>query len=73
MKVCRRLEQKVCLISTALSLFLGGSSFSVNAQTGTPKSFADWCLNKENLLPETKHTVDMLLKQAGTSDCYQAN
>lgn len=40
--------------------------------TATPKSFADWCKNAPNLSPEAKHTVDVLLTQAGTRNCQLA-
>ncbi len=35
-------------------------------------SFADWCKHKDSLLPAARHTVEVLLEQAGTSDCDQA-
>jgi Leucine-rich repeat (LRR) protein len=34
--------------------------------------FADWCLNFDSLSEEAKHTVELLLEIAGTSDCYEA-
>ena len=36
-------------------------------------TFADWCRQKADLSPETKHTVEVLLKEAGTTDCDVAN
>ncbi|MCC3429472.1 MAG: leucine-rich repeat domain-containing protein [Microcoleus sp. PH2017_40_RAT_O_B] len=36
-------------------------------------SFADWCLHKKSLSPEARHTVEMLLNYAGTSDINEAN
>jgi hypothetical protein len=41
-------------------------------QTLTFNRFADWCLHKDNLTPEARHTVEVLLEKAGTSDCYEA-
>ncbi len=36
-------------------------------------SFADeWCFHKNSLSKEAKHTVEVLLKRAGTSACYKA-
>ena len=35
-------------------------------------SFADWCLHKDSLLPEAKHTVEVLSNIAGTSDIDEA-
>ncbi|WP_293149564.1 MULTISPECIES: leucine-rich repeat domain-containing protein [unclassified Microcoleus] len=36
-------------------------------------SFADWCLHKDSLSKEARHTVDAMLEFAGTSDINQAN
>src|SRR6476661_7027884 len=35
-------------------------------------SFADWCQHKNRLTKEARHTVEMLLEIAGTSDCDEA-
>ncbi len=32
-------------------------------------SFEQWCLQKKSLSPETKNTIDVLLKKSGTQDC----
>ena len=37
------------------------------------RTFADWCRQKADLSSETKHTVEVLLKEAGTTDCDAAN
>jgi internalin A len=37
------------------------------------KIFANWCLNKTSLSPDTQLTISLLLEQAGTKDCSQAN
>ncbi len=80
------MKQKICYFGAialhtvrliALSLFLGVSGFRADAvplnQTTTPKSFADWCLNRANLPPDTRHTVDVLLQKAGTTECDRAD
>ena len=36
------------------------------------KSFAQWCKQKLTLSKHTKHTVEVLLKKAGTQDCAKA-
>ncbi|MEK0187462.1 leucine-rich repeat domain-containing protein, partial [Microcoleus anatoxicus PTRS2] len=36
-------------------------------------TFADWCLTRANLIPEAKHTVDVLLEKAETNDCDAAD
>ena len=36
------------------------------------KSFSQWCNQKDTLPEETKHTVEVLLEKAGTSNCVNA-
>ena len=54
----------------ALFVFLFVSSFPASAvpskETTTPRTFADWCLDRNNLSVETLHTVDVLLQEAKT-------
>ncbi|MEG4053978.1 MULTISPECIES: CHAT domain-containing protein [unclassified Microcoleus] len=49
---------------------LMGSAAAPNPQTF--ESFADFCTNKENLPPETRHTVEVLLSKAKTQECERA-
>ncbi len=37
------------------------------------RTFADWCREKASLSPETKHTVEVLLEKAGTTECEAAD
>jgi internalin A len=37
------------------------------------KSFAQWCTQKSTMPPETRKTIDVLLKKAATADCQQAD
>jgi internalin A len=37
------------------------------------KSFTEWCQNKMSVLVETRKTIDLLLKEAGTNNCKTAN
>ena len=57
------------------AIALSGSALSVNGAEvrSANKTFADWCRQKADLSPEAKHTVDVLLKEAGTTDCDAAN
>jgi internalin A len=85
MKVCKHLKLNKNSASTlpgfrplgTLALFLFVSSFPVQAvglqETTTPRTFADWCLNKNNLSVETLHTINALLQVAKTTDCNQAS
>ncbi|MEG4219529.1 CHAT domain-containing protein [Microcoleus sp. Pol12A6] len=49
---------------------LMGSAAAPNPQTF--ESFADFCAHKENLPPETRHTVEVLLSKAKTQECDRA-
>ncbi len=85
MKVCKHLKLNKNPASAlpgvrplgTLAFFLFVSSFPVQAaslqEIATPKTFADWCLNKANLSVQTKRTVDALLLEAETEDCNQAD
>ena len=63
--------------SAMLALFLSENGLSALATAQQSEnnglSFADWCREKASLNPETKHTVEVLLQKAGTSDCNAAN
>ncbi len=63
--------------SAMLALLLSGNGLSALAAPQQPgnsgRTFADWCREKASLSPETKHTVEVLLKQAGTTECDAAN
>ena len=77
MKVGSHLKQKICLGSAVLALLQAVSSFPTYAvplkETTTLRSFADWCLNRESLSPDAKHTVEVLLQKAGTNQCDRAS
>jgi internalin A len=50
------------------------SSWVVQKQRGdSGRTFADWCREKASLSPETKHTVEVLLEKAGTTECEAAD
>jgi internalin A len=55
--------------SIAISLL---SAIAAETQLAN-KTFGDWCREKGALSPETKHTVEVLLKEAGTTECDAAN
>jgi internalin A len=42
-------------------------------ETTIPRTFTDWCLNKNQESVETLHTIDVLLQVAQTTDCHQAS
>jgi internalin A len=61
----------------SIFVFLLASSFPAKAilqkQTTNPRTFADWCLNKNNLSVGTFDTVNAMLLVAQTQDCHQAD
>src|SRR4028119_1300642 len=67
----------IVVIGSAIALALSGNELSARAadpqQGNNRRTFADWCRQKADLSPETKHTVDVLLKEAGTNDCDAAD
>ena len=71
-----KLPKSIALICCAI-LALSGNGVSAKAaetRSGNMRrTFADWCRQKADLSPEAKHTVEMLLKAAGTTECDAAN
>ena len=50
------------------------SLWVVQKQRGdSGRTFADWCREKASLSPETKHTIEVLLEKAGTTECEAAD
>ena len=37
------------------------------------RTFADWCRERDFLIPEAKQTVELLLQKAGTTECDEAD
>src|SRR4028119_1878919 len=70
------LPKSIALTCCAL-LALSGNGLSAKAaetRSGNKgRTFADWGHQKADLSPEAKHTVDVLLKEAGTTECDAAN
>jgi len=56
-------------------LALSGNGLSAIAAETQPanKTFGDWCHQKSNLSAEAKHTVEVLLEKAETTECDAAN
>ena len=71
-----KLPKSIALACCAI-LALSGNGLSAKAaetRSGNMRrTFADWCREKADLSPEAKHTVEMLLKEAGTTECDAAN
>jgi internalin A len=70
------LPKSIALTCSALiSLALSGNGLSaIGAETQPAnKTFGDWCRQKATLSSESKHTVEVLLKKAGTTECDVAD
>ena len=68
---------KSIALTCCVLLALSGNGLSAKAaetRSGNMRrTFADWCREKDSLSPEAKHTVEVLLQQAGTTECDVAN
>ncbi len=45
---------------------------SLAAPSNRLETFADWCQERENLTPEARHTVEVVLEKVGTTECDRA-
>jgi internalin A len=68
-----RLAKSVMGITLLLNLSTFCNSAIAIPQKSIPINFLNWCLSKAQLPPSTKHTVNMMLKEAGTLDCNRAS
>ena len=63
--------KKLLILTIGLTLLVQATLVSTaSAQT---KSFAQWCQQKSSVPAATRHTIDVLLKQAGTNNCQAAD
>jgi hypothetical protein len=71
------LPKLIVVACTAIVLTSCGDIPAKLASTPQPensrRTFTDWCRQKADLTPETKHTVEVLLQKAGTTECDAAN
>jgi internalin A len=71
-----KLQKPIALACCAI-VALSGSGLSAKAaetrSRNMRRTFADWCRQKADLSPEAKRTVELLLKEAGTTECDAAN
>jgi len=67
------LQKSIAVTCSVIALALCGSGLSAYAAEtrsgNSRRTFADWCREKDSLSPEAKHTVEVLLRGAGTTDC----
>jgi internalin A len=71
-----KLQKSIALTCCAI-LALSGNPLSAKAAEtrsgNSRRTFADWCRQKADLSPEAKHTVEVLLQKAETTECDAAD
>ena len=70
------LARLILVAFSAIVALSGNVIFAEVAQTqpgNSRRTFGDCCRQKADLSPEGKHTVEVLLKEAGTTECDVAN
>src|ERR671932_484680 len=71
------LQKSIAVTCSVIALALCGSGLSAYAaetRSGNSiRTFADWCRQKDSLSPEAKHTVEVLLEEARTTECDAAD
>jgi internalin A len=66
--------KKVFAIASISALLLQTQSVAIiSEQPVTPKSFANCCQQRNSAPAATVHTINILLKKAGTENCQRAN
>jgi internalin A len=66
--------KKVIALLSGLALLLQAlPANAIATQQSKPKTFAQWCQQRNSVPAATKLTIDLLLTEAGTQDCKQAN
>ena len=65
----RKLIVVACCVIIASCGNVLGAEVAQTQPENSRRTFADWCRQKADLSPETKHTVDVLLQKAETTDC----
>ena len=66
------MHKVLALVSGAICL-CSASIVAAAPSAQIPQSFAQWCIQKKSVPADTRYTIDVLLKQAGTNNCQQAD
>jgi internalin A len=68
-------SSKVRFLMTGMMMMFLAQPFlsSVASASPQPKSFETWCRQRKSVPAATRHTIDILLKKAGTKDCKLAD
>lgn len=64
---------KTAVIALTIGTWILGGEVAQATNPSLGSSFQEWCLNKTSLSAEARKTVEVLLEEAGTSDCKQAD
>ncbi|MEQ8973051.1 MAG: leucine-rich repeat domain-containing protein [Coleofasciculus sp. C1-SOL-03] len=64
---------KTAVMALTIGTWIFGWEVAQAANPSLGSSFQEWCLNKTSLSAEARKTVEVLLEEAGTSDCKQAD
>ncbi len=71
------LQKSIAVTCSAIVLVSCGNGLSIKAaetrSSNSRRTFADWCRQKDSLSPEAKHTVEVLLEKAETTECDEPN
>jgi internalin A len=65
------MKKVLALIGGSIVLFQ--TLIATAATSPKPKSFAQWCSQRRSLPANTKYTINVLLKEAGSNNCQQAD
>lgn len=67
------MKKVIALVSGLALLLQSMSTMAAPPQSAKTKTFAQWCQQRNSVPAATKLTIDLLLKQAGTQNCQQAD
>ncbi|WP_293347556.1 MULTISPECIES: hypothetical protein [unclassified Microcoleus] len=70
-----RILSRLIVVTCCAIVGLSGNTLSVNGAEvrSANKTFADWCRQKADLSPETKHTVEVLSKFITCTKDYKSS
>ncbi len=69
----KAMKTVIALVSGLALLLQALPANAIATQQSKPKTFTQWCQQRSSVPAATKLTIDLLLKEAGTQDCKQAN
>ncbi len=71
--IFKTMKKVIALVSGVTFLLQALSTTAAPSQQPKAKTFAQWCQQRNSVPASTKLTIDLLLKQAGTKNCKQAD